>query len=316
MTAHTPQRPSILIVDDSPGVLQNMEFLLSPHLSVRVAESGAAALAAVTPDTSLVLTDVRMPGMNGVELARTLRRTHPHLPVVFMTGIVEDDLRAEARELGVLDVLRKPLRPGVLFPALQEWLTDAAHVTHVPDLTVPQPSGPAQPVTPRRPDTAQQAPSALHAGSGPSAEPDPHTETDPPGAPASAREPQAGPDPAAAAARRAQQAQQALMFTAGLSVLPGVTAACAYDSGGVPLTPTTLDPEVGAYIRFLATAAHSMAHHLNAAAPVKAVQLEFQDRVLVVCPIPAGYVAIVVRDTPGASSVKSWMRARLGHSLN
>ncbi|GGR54571.1 hypothetical protein GCM10008959_15400 [Deinococcus seoulensis] len=302
MTAHTPQRPSILIVDDSPGVLQNMEFLLSPHLSVRVADSGAAALAAVTPDTSLVLTDVRMPGMNGVELARTLRRTHPHLPVVFMTGIVEDDLRAEARELGVLDVLRKPLRPGVLFPALQEWLTDAAHVTHVPDLTgAPHPT----PRTEPEPHTHPAANPAPNPAVAPAPQAPDTPEPDP-----------ATPDPATIAARRAQQAQQALMFTAGLSVLPGVTAACAYDSSGVPLTPTTLDPEVGAYIRFLATAAHSVAHHLNAAAPVKAVQLEFQDRVLVVCPIPAGYVGIVVRDTPGASSVKSWMRARLGHSLN
>lgn len=313
MTAHLPRRPSILIVDDSPGVLQNMEFLLSPHLSVQVADSGAAALAALTPDTSLVLTDVRMPGMNGVELARTLRRTHPHLPVVFMTGIVEDDLRAEARALGVLDVLRKPLRPGVLFPALQEWLTDAAHVTHVPDLPVPDPSAPRLPApdpasTPRSSEAPQHSEPVVSVREAPTREA--------PAREVQAREVQAESDPAAMAARRAQQAQQALMFTAGLSVLPGVTAACAYDSGGVPLTPATLDPEVGAYIRFLATAAHSVAHHLNAAAPVKAVQLEFQDRVLVVCPIPAGYVAIVVRDTPGASSVKSWMRARLGHSLN
>lgn len=106
------------------------------------------------------------------------------------------------------------------------------------------------------------------------------------------------------------------MFTAGLNVLPGVTAACAFDPAGVPLTPTPLDAEVGAYVRFLGTAAQGVAHHLQAAAPVRAVQLEFQDRVLVVCPVPFGYVAVVVRDTPGASSVKSWMRARLSHGLH
>lgn len=289
MTAHLPRRPSILIVDDSPGVLQTMEFLLSPHLPVRVADSGQAALAALTPDTALVLTDVRMPGMDGVELARTLRRTHPHLPVVFMTGIVEDDLRAEARELGVLDVLRKPLRPGVLFPALQEWLADSA-----PALGTPAVPAVAPPVAPAPPDTVP-----------------PPTRTPPSPTP-----PAPEPDPDQSAARRAQQAAQAQMFTAGLSVLPGVTASCAFDPAGVPLTPTPLDAEVGAYVRFLATAAQGVAHHLQAAAPVRAVQLEFQDRVLVVCPVPFGYVAVVVRDTPGASSVKSWMRARLSHGLN
>lgn len=287
MTAHLPRRPSILIVDDSPGVLQTMEFLLSPHLPVRVADSGQAALAALTPDTALVLTDVRMPGMDGVELARTLRCTHPHLPVVFMTGIVEDDLRAEARELGVLDVLRKPLRPGVLFPALQEWLADSAATL------------PAAP--PADTDT------------GP-ARPTPATPT--PTVPPAPRTPDHESDPEQGGARRAAQTAQAQMFTAGLSVLPGVTASCAFDPAGVPLTPTPLDAEVGAYVRFLATAAQGVAHHLQAAAPVRAVQLEFQDRVLVVCPVPFGYVAVVVRDTPGASSVKSWMRARLSHGLN
>lgn len=289
MTAHLPRRPSILIVDDSPGVLQTMEFLLSPHLPVRVADSGQAALAALTPDTALVLTDVRMRGMDGVELARTLRRTHPHLPVVFMTGIVEDDLRAEARELGVLDVLRKPLRPGVLFPALQEWLADSA-----PPLGTPAVPPAAPPVAPAPPDTVPS----------------------PTRTPPSPTPPAPEPDPDQSAARRAQQAAQAQMFTAGLNVLPGVTAACAFDPAGVPLTPTPLDAEVGAYVRFLGTAAQGVAHHLQAAAPVRAVQLEFQDRVLVVCPVPFGYVAVVVRDTPGASSVKSWMRARLSHGLH
>ncbi|GHG23201.1 hypothetical protein GCM10017784_13760 [Deinococcus indicus] len=303
MTAHLPRRPSILIVDDSPGVRQTMEFLLAPHLPVRVADSGQAALAALTPDTALVLTDVRMPGMDGVELARTLRRTHPHLPVVFMTGVVEDDLRAEARELGVLDVLRKPLRPGVLFPALQEWLADSA-------ATLPA-APPADTDTgPARPTPATPTPVVANAAVSNAVVSTPTALTAPP----APRTPD--PDPEQSGARRAAQTAQAQMFTAGLNVLPGVTASCAFDPAGVPLTPTPLDAEVGAYVRFLATAAQGVAHHLQAAAPVRAVQLEFQDRVLVVCPVPFGYVAVVVRDTPGASSVKSWMRARLSHGLN
>ncbi|GHF44894.1 CheY-like chemotaxis protein [Deinococcus metalli] len=122
MTGSLPRRPAVLIVDDSPGVLTAMERLLSPHLPVQVADSATAALRAITPDTALVLADIRMPGMDGLELARALHQGRPSLPVVLMTGVVEDGLRSRGRELGALDVLRKPLRPDTLLPALKDWL--------------------------------------------------------------------------------------------------------------------------------------------------------------------------------------------------
>ncbi|WP_155299226.1 response regulator [Deinococcus kurensis] len=282
MPAAPSRRPTILIVDDSPGVLQNLSYLLSPHLNVVLADSGPHALAALTPETSLVLTDVRMPGMSGLELTRQLRRRAPGLPVAFMTGIVEADLRAEAEALDVLDVLRKPLRPGVLFPALQGWLGQ-----QVPALGSPAPA---------------RTPPA------PGAQSDRAAPAERPAAPL--------PDAAGADSPRhhppGQVPQQAQMFVAGLRVLPGVTAACAFDLQGVALTPTgALGAQVGAYVRFLLTAAQTLAPHLGSQAPLKAAQLEFQDRVLVVCPFPGGVAAVLVRDTPGASGVKAWMRGRL-----
>ncbi|GGR88454.1 response regulator [Deinococcus sedimenti] len=277
MTASAARRPTILIVDDSPAVLQNLEYLLAPHVNVVLAESGAAALQAVSADTALVLSDVRMPGMSGVELARTLRREHPQLPVVFMTGMIEADLRAEAAALGVLDILRKPLRPGVLFPALQKWLgrRDA-----------PRPA-PSSPVTSAAPP--------LPGGRG---------------------LPQSGTVISAPPVSRGNTPdrvwQQAQMFAAGLSVLPGVTAAGVFDTQGDPLTPTDLlGAQVGTYVRFLLTSAQTLAPHLQVGGALRAAQLEFQDRVLVVCPFEGGVVAVLVRDTPGASSVKAWMRSRL-----
>src|SRR6476469_8334254 len=137
MTGSQPRRPAVLIVDDSPGVLTAMEKLLSPHLPVQVADSATAALRAVTAETGLVLADIRMPGMDGLELARVLRQGHPALPVVLMTGVVEDGLRGRARELGALDVLRKPLRSEALLPALQEWMAGQHPEL---DLSVPMPS--------------------------------------------------------------------------------------------------------------------------------------------------------------------------------
>ena len=297
MTSAAPHRPTVLIVDDSPGVLQNLEYLLAPHLNVRLADSGAAALEALAPDTALLLTDVRMPGLDGVELTRQVRRTHPQLPVVFMTGIIEPELRAQADELDVLDVLRKPLRPGVLFPALQGWLGQRHPIPAIDPASTP--ASAAAPLS--RPSPGGAAPAAQR-----------HTAPARPGGSGTAT---AAPVPAArppAALTPERVRQQAQMFVAGLSVLPGVIAAGAFDPQGLPLTPAgPLGEQVGPYVRFLLTSAQTLAPHLHARVPLKASQLEFQDRVLVLCPFDGGVAAVLVRDTPGASSVKAWMRTRL-----
>ncbi|PTA67453.1 response regulator [Deinococcus arcticus] len=261
MTAAAARSPSILIVDDSPGLLQSMNALLRPHLPVTLVDSGRAALDSVTPDTALVLTDVRMPGMSGVELAEQLRRRHPRLPVVFMTGIVEEELRAQAHALGVLDVLRKPLRAEQLFPALKGWLGR--------DVLLPEPAGAAAPAPPPVPAVDE-------------------------------------------AAERLKVAELASTLLAGLGVLPGVSAALVLDGRGAVLgTTTSVTGEITAYVRFLFNAAQTLAQHVAQSGPLRAVQVEFQEQALVLCPVPGGLAAILVRDTPTASAVKAWLRQRL-----
>lgn len=255
MTAFMPKRPSVLIVDDSPGVLLAMEKLLTPYLPVTLADGASAALRAVTPDTALVLTDVRMPDMDGLQLARELRSAHPALPVVFMTGIVEESLRVKARELGVLDVLRKPLRPDILIPALQGWIAE--------ELPILTPDAPAPAASPSAP-----APAPRPADLKP--------------------------------------------YLGGLSLLPGVISAAVFTSGGEHLHGSTdLPTQVGAYAQFLLTSSAALSTHVNAQDPLRAVQIEFADRVLVLCPAPGGHLVVVARDTPAASGVKAWLRTNL-----
>lgn len=59
----------------------------------------------------LVLSDVRMPGVSGIELLTIVQRTHPELPVVLMTAFTTEDAIASAIESGVFTVLRKPFDP-------------------------------------------------------------------------------------------------------------------------------------------------------------------------------------------------------------
>jgi two-component system, NtrC family, response regulator HydG len=101
----------LLIVDDDQRMTRTLcdILFLSGHTAVD-ASSGASALAKVsTQEFDCVLTDVRMPGMDGVEFHRQLRQSHPGLPVILMTAYAADDIIRQGLDDGVVGVLDKPL---------------------------------------------------------------------------------------------------------------------------------------------------------------------------------------------------------------
>ena len=84
--------PIILVVDDDPGVVATATLQLQPIAAeVLGCYSGEAALDMMTarPDIDLVLADIRMPGMSGIELAQRIRAQHPRVPVVLTSAYVE-----------------------------------------------------------------------------------------------------------------------------------------------------------------------------------------------------------------------------------
>ncbi len=105
------QKLRILIVDDDQHMTHTLADILSlaGHETVE-ASSGPEALekAGVLP-FDCILTDVRMPEMNGVELHRHLHQTQPGLPVVLMTAYATDELIHQGLDEGVAGVLDKPL---------------------------------------------------------------------------------------------------------------------------------------------------------------------------------------------------------------
>ena len=109
----------ILIVDDDPDNLTAYEAALSP-LGRRVAlvSSGVQALAKLLEqDFALLLLDVSMPGMTGLETARRIRQRARNrgLPIIFITGLTSStDLVLEAYEVGAFDFVMKPIPPAVL----------------------------------------------------------------------------------------------------------------------------------------------------------------------------------------------------------
>ena len=103
----------ILVVDDEPIVLEVLtEVLESEGFVVAQATNGSDALGELERESfSLLLCDIRMPGMDGFELVREVRRRQPGTDILMMTGFGSIDGAIEAMSLGAADYLIKPLKP-------------------------------------------------------------------------------------------------------------------------------------------------------------------------------------------------------------
>lgn len=123
--------PNILIVDDSISVRKALEITLRNHsMQSASAVSGEQAmemLEAGEQHYDLLMVDVIMPGMSGLELCQNLKASDRfgHLPLILMSGNVDDDMRAEAREAHADGVLRKPFRSEELIPMVESVLAQA-----------------------------------------------------------------------------------------------------------------------------------------------------------------------------------------------
>ncbi|HTI18862.1 MAG TPA: response regulator transcription factor [Trinickia sp.] len=109
-------RTAVLIVDDTPDNLALLsDTLHAAGYAVLVAQNGEAALkclSRVTPD--VVLMDAMMPGMDGFETCRQLKldTRHAHLPVIFMTALVESEHVVKGFHVGGIDYVTKPVKPA------------------------------------------------------------------------------------------------------------------------------------------------------------------------------------------------------------
>lgn len=115
-----PARGRVLAVDDEPAFREINEAILSgAGYSVEVAATGAEAVLALGKgDFDLVLSDIRMPDMSGIQLLRAVRERDLDLPVILVTGSPSLDTALEAIEHGALLYLVKPVAADVLCEAV------------------------------------------------------------------------------------------------------------------------------------------------------------------------------------------------------
>lgn len=106
----------VLVVDDDPVVSRSIGRVLSNKgYAVISARNGEEALDKLDSEKyDLVFTDIKMPGMSGLEVAERVRASQPWLPVVIVTGYGTDAYEARAEAAGVSGFLRKPLSPEMI----------------------------------------------------------------------------------------------------------------------------------------------------------------------------------------------------------
>jgi len=108
--------PRVLVVDDEPVVTSSCRRVLAEAgYQVATTESGREGMArALAEDFDLVLTDLKMPDLDGMELVRAVRIERPGLAVIIITGYGTVQSAVEATKAGVSDYLEKPFTPDEL----------------------------------------------------------------------------------------------------------------------------------------------------------------------------------------------------------
>ena len=120
------RQATILVVDDTPADLALMSDLLKHNHTVRVASSGEKALEIAASDAppDLILLDIMMPGLDGYEVCRRLKREPKtaNIPVIFLTARADMDDEIKGLELGAVDYIIKPISPPIVMARVKTHL--------------------------------------------------------------------------------------------------------------------------------------------------------------------------------------------------
>jgi len=117
----TSGSPLVSVVDDDASVRRSTRRLL--HCSALRAEAFASAeeflQSGTMAETTCLLLDVKMPGMNGLELQRRLAEMDRHLPIIFLSAHASEEEERRAMQAGAIGFLRKPVSKETLLHAIR-----------------------------------------------------------------------------------------------------------------------------------------------------------------------------------------------------
>lgn len=133
-------KPSVLVVDDTPENLALIADLLKGDYRVKVCNSGEKALkiADTLAPPDIILLDIMMPNMDGYEVCQALkaRPNTANIPIIFLTAMSESEDETKGLELGAVDYLIKPVNPTILRARVRNHLILKSHSDFLKDKTV------------------------------------------------------------------------------------------------------------------------------------------------------------------------------------
>ena len=123
------QEPSILVVDDELLIRDLLyDFFSGQGWQISLAENGEKALDILHDrNIDLVLTDIKMPEMDGLTLTNRVREKYPSIPVVVMTGYPSVDTAIQALRSKVVDYIVKPFNINQLYKVIEEQLKEKGY---------------------------------------------------------------------------------------------------------------------------------------------------------------------------------------------
>lgn len=123
----------ILVVDDDETIRDTLYELLSEEHDCQTAQTAEQALARLEVDSyELVLTDISMPGLSGLELLGQVRQKYPDTPVIIISGISDQEHAQGLIRLGAFEFLLKPFRLEVVEKSVKRALDRRRHLLQAP----------------------------------------------------------------------------------------------------------------------------------------------------------------------------------------
>jgi two-component system, LuxR family, response regulator FixJ len=122
-----PDRGKVYVIDDDEAMRDSLNFLLeAANFNVTLFETGLRFLDALPGlEFGCVVSDVRMPGLDGIELLKRMKAGHSPFPIVIMTGHGDIPLAVEAMKLGAVDFLEKPFEDDRLIGMIEAAIRQA-----------------------------------------------------------------------------------------------------------------------------------------------------------------------------------------------
>ena len=116
------KKPRLLIVDDDKLLNHNMTWLLRRKgYEVTGVEDGESALASIeTQEFDVIILDQKMPGMGGIEALREIKKEHPDIEVIILTGASSVESAVKGFEFGAYDYTTKPMQMDILEEKIQK----------------------------------------------------------------------------------------------------------------------------------------------------------------------------------------------------